>query len=76
MATYVCPQCGPAPEGPNAHAEVAHVWPAFNEQIPMSVRMYLRDLAADLEDLLGEFELPGWVLEDVARLRELAGLGK
>lgn len=21
---YVCPQCGPAPEGPSAHAERAH----------------------------------------------------
>lgn len=24
---YVCPQCGPAPEGPDAHAERAHTWP-------------------------------------------------
>lgn len=24
---YVCPQCGPDPEGPEAHAEKHHTWP-------------------------------------------------
>lgn len=25
---YVCPQCGPAPEGPNEHFRSAHEWHA------------------------------------------------
>lgn len=27
MADYVCPQCGPAPEGADRHAERMHAWP-------------------------------------------------
>lgn len=27
---YVCPQCGPAPEGPDAHAARMHTWPPLD----------------------------------------------
>lgn len=49
--------------------------------LPLEDRELLRDLAADLEDLVDsyrvtELPLPSWILEDVKNLRRIAGLGK
>jgi hypothetical protein len=67
VPAYVCPQCGPAPEGADAHAERAHTWPP-SALVPADI-----DFDDGAEPI--QFQLTGPFTETYDEHRKVIGVG-